>query len=402
MYYNIRKNVMNLGDFFVGKTHDELASFVGSILLDNIRTEKEGWKQIFSTDIFRVGDWDWPRPDYVLLDNEKDLSYANEFKPPKQTKREYLTGLGQTIAYLQKHDYAGIILPKYADDGFPISKYISDILNGDEFKHLPISVIEYDEDNLTKDEIKIIKSISEERQRKPIAKNDNSVSKTFWCFWRDASHYEVYELLKLSDKYNDKKGDIYTDYIYKEFYDMLINGETKMWDGKSRCKKPSASSKKSEKQNYKISLFHLGLWSQSEGRLTIKGYKLLTIGKIYGPDSKKFMDYLSYLILIDGKHLQLINEVEEYQRSVSKEVLNNRNSYYVNLDIYLENKGYIGKRKPTAITTNAKGSSIRDEPKLWNHLGLVNSKNTRYFVNGFGIQFNWNKISELLLNNYEL
>lgn len=386
---------------FLGKTHDELASFIGSVLLDNVRAEKDKWKQIFSSDICRVGDWDWPRPDYVLADNVKGVTYANEFKPPKQNKREYLTGLGQAIAYLQKHDYSGLILPKYADDGFKICEYILNILENDEFKHLPISLIEYDEDDLSSDSIRLLKSIDTERGSTPINKRESSVTKTFWCFWRDASHYEVYELLRLADKYNDEVGDIYTNFVYEEFYQMLVSKKTKMWDGTPRTKKYSIASKKSEKQNYKISLFHLGLWSQSEGRLTVKGYKLLTIGKIYGANSKKFIDYLTYLILIDGRHLQLIHEFENFQRDTDIVSLK-RNEYFISLDSYLESKGFIGKRKPTAITTNAKGSYIRDETKLWNHLGLIYNQNKRYFFEREGIRFNWNRISELLINDYEI
>lgn len=389
----------------MGKTHDELASITGGQLLDNIRLEKEDWKQVFSLDMHRVGDWDWPRPDYVLYDNANEVTYANEFKPPKQSKREYLTGLGQTMAYLQKHDYAGLILPKYSDDGFEISKYILNLLDSYEFNHLPISLIEYDEDNIETNpstSVNILKSITVERGSKPINKGQSSVSKTFWCFWRDASHYEIYELLKLADKYNDEEGDIYTQYVYEEFYDMMVNGKTKQWDGSSRNKKYSESSKKSEKQNYKIPLFHLGLWSQSEGRLTPKGYKLLTIGKIYGVNSKHFKDFLTYLLLIDGKHLQLINEITEYQRN-TEFLSENRNEFYLNLDTYLESKGFIGKRKPTAITTNAKVSYLRDEPKLWNHLGLIEKRNKKdYFYPKEGFKFNWNKITELLTNDYNI
>lgn len=36
---------------------------------------------------------------------------------------------------------------------------------------------------------------------------------------------------------------------------------------------------KSEKQNYKIPLVQLELWSRSEGRLTDLGFELLEIGK---------------------------------------------------------------------------------------------------------------------------
>lgn len=384
----------------MGKSHDDLASSVGRELLQNIRNEENDWKQVFTIDVHRVGDWDWPRPDYVIEDSTKNVTYANEFKPPKQNKREYLTGLGQAIAYLQKHNYSGLILPKKSDDGFEISQYICNILKSDEFINLPISLIEYDENLIETDPnaaVKILKSIEYERTSIPLSKSSSHVTKTFWCFWRDASHYEIFDLLKLSDKHNEESGDIYTEFIYDEFYDMLTTGKTKQWDGTPRRKTSSEASKKSEKQNYKIPLFHLGLWSQSEGRLTKQGYKLLTIGKLYGPDSKQFKDTLAYCLLTDGKHIQLINEIMLYQRSTT-EISDTSSDYYVNLDKYLDSKGFIGKRKPTARTTGAK-SYVRDEPKLWNHLGLLDKVNDKgYFFPGEGLRFNWTKITEILIN----
>ncbi|MDB8556552.1 hypothetical protein PNU17_12315 [Turicibacter sanguinis] len=384
------------------KTHDELATIVGTQLLSNIRDEKEEWKQIFSTNIFRVGDWDWPRPDYVLSDDENGVTYANEFKPPKQTKREYLTGLGQCMAYLQKHDYAGLMLPKYSDDGFKISEYVFKLLSSEEFCHLPISLIEYDENSIEIDpssSVKILKSINEVRGSNPINKSVSTVVKTFWCFWRDASHYEIYDLLKLADKYNDEEGDIYSNFVYPEFYHMLVSGNTKQWDGTGRKKKKSEKSRKSEKQNYKIPLFHLGLWSQSEGRLTAKGYRLLTIGKLYGANSKQFKDYLTYLLLIDGKHLQLIHEFVKFQNE-SIAIESKSKEFLLQVEEYFESKGHIGKRKPTAKTTNAKVTYLRDEPKVWNHLGLVLTKNKAYFFPNEGFKFKWDKITEILTNDY--
>ena len=197
----------------MGRLHDDLTTQCGDQILTKIRSADSQFKQVFSTSVTRDSDWGWPRPDYVLYDAVNKCKYAIEFKPTNQTKREYLCGLGQALAYLQKHMYSGLIVPTVADDGYKIADFIKDTMKAPEFKDVPFSLFEYDPKTLN---VKIIKKITKKRTAKklivPTAKTD-----TFWCWWRDASNYEVYDLLSLSFKYADKPGDIYTTYIYPEF-----------------------------------------------------------------------------------------------------------------------------------------------------------------------------------------
>lgn len=377
--------------------HDAMATAVGTAILQKIRHQNRNWKQIFSSSITRVGDWDWPRPDFVCNDSSIKATYALEFKPPRQSKREYLTGLGQSIAYLYKHNYAGLIIPKTADDGFLIGKYIKDVLNLKEFNKLPLSLFEYDETS-PESSVEIIRLINAKRDASSIHGPHIDI-KTFWSWWRDMSNYEVYRLLELSDAYRDEKGDIYSNNVFPKFYELLNSGKTLQWDGTPRKKK--GDSYQSEKQNYKIPLFQLGLWSQADGRLTLKGYKLLNLGKIYGPDGKEFIDYLTYILLIDGKHLELIREIYIFQKNNKGEIADKSVDYLLQLEKYLSDKGLIGARKPTAITTGAKHTYIRDEPKLWNKLGLLEKANSlEYFIPSRGYLFNWDRITEIIQEDY--
>ncbi len=377
----------------MGVLHDASATLYGDLILAKIRAADNAFRQIFSTSLIRTGDWDWPRPDYVCFDEELDATYALEFKPPFQSKREYLTGLGQSMSYLQKHTYAGLILPYLADDGFPIAKFIADTLRAPEFANVAISVFAYDYDNQC---IDILRPISKLRTFISAKKKADEV-KTFWCWWRDISHYELYDLLNLSFIFSDEPGDIYTAHIYPSFYKMMVDQKTRQWDGTPRSKTVSTASMKAEKQNYKIPLVQLELWSRSEGRLTDLGFTLLEIGKKYGPDSKKFFDFLAYLILVNGKHLDLINLVDKFQKS--KEAARSSKDFVIELDAFLSDNGCIGKRKPTAVKTGAKFSYMRDEMKLWNKLGfLYPYNNTSYFFPGEGYKFNWERITEVLIN----
>ena len=378
----------------MGALHDASASYYGDEILKRIKSADADFKQIFSTTIYRTGDWEWPRPDYVCYDDVLNETYALEFKPPFQSKREYLTGLGQSLSYLQKHAYSGLIVPYTSDDGFRIAEFINDTLKAPEFLGIPTSLYAYDH---KKRSVEILRPIETTRSIASTAlKGDNA--RTFWCWWRDLSHYELFDLLNLSFLYSENSGDIYTQYIYPEFYNMMVSGKTKQWDGTPRRKMASTASMKAEKQNYNIPLVQLDLWSRGEGRLTKAGYELLEIGKMYGPDSKKFLDRLGYLILVDGKHLELINSVNAFQKNTTL-IPAKSSDYVVELEKYLTDNGSIGKRKPTAVTTGKKISYIRDEPKLWNKLGLVELKSkTSYFFPNEGYHFDWERITDILVN----
>ena len=378
----------------MGELHDASATLYGDTILSKIRSADPDFKQVFSTALVRTGDWDWPRPDYVCFDEELKASYALEFKPPFQSKREYLTGLGQSLSYLQKHTYSGLIVPYKADDGFRIAEFISDTLHTPEFANVATSLFAYNYDDCT---IDILRPITSTRSVVTTTSSKAEEVKTFWCWWRDLSHYELYDLLNLSFIYSDFEGDIYTKYIYPQFYKAMVDKKTKQWDGTPREKSGSEASMKSEKQNYKIPLVQLELWSRSEGRLTERGFKLLEIGKKYGPNSKKFFDYLAYLILVNGRHLDLINLVEKFQKAFG--VARESKDHALSLELFLSDNGCIGKRKPTAVTTGAKNSYMRDEMKLWNKLGLLYAYNKRsYFFPGEGYKFNWERISEVLIS----
>ncbi len=381
----------------MGELHDVAATLYGDLILSKIRSADNDFKQVFSTSLIRTGDWDWPRPDYVCLDEELDATYALEFKPPFQTKREYLTGLGQSLSYLQKHTYSGLILPYTADDGFPIAEFVSNTLHSPEFENVATSLYAYDHNNQS---INILRPISALRTLVTPKKITESV-KTFWCWWRDLSHYELYDLLNLSFVFSDEPGDIYTNHIYPTFYKMMVDKKTRKWDGRPRSKTASTASMKAEKQNYKIPLVQLELWSRSEGRLTNLGFTLLEVGKKYGANSKKFFDFLTYLILVNGKHLDLINIVDKFQKMT--DISQSSKDHTIALELFLTDNGCIGKRKPSAIKTGAKNSYMRDEMKLWNKLGLLYSYNrTSYFFPNEGYKFNWERITDVLINGKQI
>lgn len=383
----------------MGANHDILADKAGRAIIHKIVNRVDNWGQIFSGNLNKVGDFSWPRPDYVCYDYDLSQSLAFEFKPPNHPKREYLTGLGQTLSYLEKHHYSGIILPTTVE-GYNIAQHLTNVLSLDVFARHYITVIGYDERTLESDplnSIQLFKTIGHERTGEIIS---SDISQTYWCWWRDISHFEVFQLLCLLDNYSVHTGDIYSTLAWPEFWRLMVAGQTRNWEGTGRVKTDSERNRNSEKQNYKIPLFQLGLIEPSEGRLTAVGYKLISIGKIYGIDSSIFIDYLTKLVLIEGKHLILIQDLEEYKNTASEESLSNSTQFRKDFETYLDENNSIGARKEGRRTTGNKESYIRDELKLWNKLGLLKNNGTRYFVEGRGIEFNWSRITDILTKDF--
>ena len=179
---------------------------------------------------------------------------------------------------------------------------------------LPIGVIAYDKSGATITLRKFVFSTT-------IAKNRTmKEQKSYWCWWRDSSHYEFATLLRLSQKYDSEKGDIYTKKVYPEFFELMISRKTKKWDGSPREKTFSQSSFKAEKQNYKIPMCQLGLWDVETGHITEKGEALLEVADHFGDDSREYFNALAKLILIDGKHLDLVKDLDDFQKN-SPEVI---------------------------------------------------------------------------------
>ncbi|OZV68416.1 hypothetical protein [Winogradskyella aurantia] len=383
----------------MGANHDLLADKAGRAIVSKIVNRVDNWGQVFSDNLNKAGDFSWPRPDYVCFDYDLDQSVAFEFKPPNHSKREYLTGLGQTLSYLEKHHYSGIILPTFVE-GYNIAQHLTNILSLDVFSRHYISVIGYNERTLESDplnSIQLFKPIEHERTGEIVTEH---INETYWCWWRDISHYEIFTLLNLLDKYASEPGDIYTNNAWPEFWRLMVNGQTRTWEGAGRTKTDNETNYRSEKQNYKIPLFQLGLIEPSEGRLTAEGYKLISIGKIFGIESSLYMDYLTKLVLIEGKHLILIQDLEDYKTRANSASLANSTQFRKDFETYLDENNSIGQRKEGRTTTGNKESYIRDELKLWNKLGLLKTRGTRYFTVGRGIEFNWARITEILTKDF--
>lgn len=358
------------------------------IIVDSMISELTRDSNVWSS-FRRIATWNTSYVDYAFQDTVSQrnvaLIFVNQFESVDDIK-------SKAIIVLNSFDSTLIC---FSSELINEANIFVDYLDDESLTVLPIGIAVYD----NKLKCKIIKQIRFNKDR--IIKRSSNEQKSYWCWWRDSSHFEVAALLKLSICYDDKQGDIYSEYVYPEFYNMMIDGKTKKWDGTPRKKSFSTSCYSAEKQNYKIPMCQLGLWDAKTGHITIKGRKLYSVVEKYGEESKEFFFSLAKMILVDGKHLDLIKDLDEFQKSCPELIPETSAEFFVMFDDYMLKKNSMGTRKPTAVTTGAKKAYVRDEPKLWNKLGIMKMQSSfRYFKPFKGIEFDWNKINEILLSNY--
>ena len=364
--------------------HTYMAHRVEKILLEHIRSSRAPWLNSLlspKTTLWQ-GMADWPRPDIAFEDSSMSAALALEFKPPNQPKREYVTGLGQALTYLNDFTFAGLIMPEVAADGFRIADYIKDMFSG-LLLAMPVLLLSYQKDPARFTVLRDLQA----RQNPPQSIPKGVGRTVFWGYWRDLSNHDLLTLLDLMGRKS-----VSADKAFDVFWRRLATtGRARTWEGNVRKKKFGAPDS-SEKLNARLAMRHAGL-VDNHGDMTAAGYGLLNTGRIYGADSVAFMEELARQVLIAGRHLDLMFWVDEKTRSIPRNQRGTAPKYYRALDLQLARDGVISAPSPAA----AKQHFIRDEPKLWNKLGLlVKANSSQYFHHGHGLAFDWRKIISVL------
>jgi hypothetical protein len=374
----------------MGITHNQLAHGTNALLLSQLRNSQAPWAtaRLTTNSRYWQGVADYPKPDGAFEDRTTNASLALEFKPPGQPKREYITGLGQALSYLRSFEYSALVVPELAYDGFRIADYLGGLLQESYAAELPIALFSYQCDPSDATDLRAIVTL---RERKvALAQIPKGVGReVFWGYWRDLSQYEVQWLLELVDS-----GPRRTfEETFENFWSKYpTKGRAKTWEGGFRKRKSkNAPGFKAEERNDFYSLLHSGLINR-DGSLTETGYELLHLGKVYGPESVAFKYYLARQILDEGRHLELIFWIDETQRNISRQRKRTAAQFYAALDRELFNAGVIPH-----VPSGAKTTFLRDEPKLWNKLGLlIHSAGNSYFHPGIGLVFNWRAIIDIM------
>lgn len=379
-------------------THDVLAYAVATEAVRRVRAGLLPWNTIFSADSYVTSSRVWPVPDFVLFDTTRRLTVGAEFKPPQQSKREYLTGLGQAVAYSRDFNYGLLILPRIADDGYPIADHVRQVLTQQTLANVPVGILVYDPGGLSPHN-PVFEELHFFSARGDSPSEPAVLDQSFYAKWREISPQEMYLLLSFSyDEMRTPSTMVGTirDRAFNRLWSEIQAGTVRHWAGDIRHY--SIGTKVGVSKNYRNFMFHVG-WTEAGGALTKEGLETLHVGSLYGAASRPFLDAVAKSALIAGKHLILFNAISEFQDRLAG--VPDEPTWLHSLEEFLEDKGLL-KRNPARGAAAVAGSArqfLKAEKQFWKKLELIIPRGptgARVFHPGRGFIFNWARITALL------
>lgn len=404
--------------------HHVMAKATTDAILHNFKTNTWSYNGSCGTDFYRVGtSADFPSPDAAFYDPTNKFLASFEFKPPTETKRGMLTGVGQSIAYLKSCDLAYLISPRVID-GFDMGNFLTDLYSNQISDKVPVGLIIYDNNNPTN--LTLAHNVDSLTTGALIGTRAPAVDR-FWAKHQDMPVALFHLLLHY---YYLKKVGLITGDAYEACWkermlpaDLLENftprpvlDVTGTEIKTLRQAKPLTFMEKkipaikkahpgntaewirlvshdidttftgdnmynSLRKNFVTFLKHIQV-IDSEGNLTDSGFNLYHCGLTNGPTSKVFTDYFTREVLTSGHHLDLLLDIDSIKQSNPDKSLDEVLSM---MEADYEEKGYI-KRNPNRISGEQSNTAfLKYEKILWQALGLMD--------NSYNIQ--WRKITEI-------
>lgn len=409
--------------------HHLLAKTTTDSILGKFKTEE--WKCCngIGKNFFRVTtEASFPAPDATFYDESLKFLVSFEFKPPTETKRGILTGVGQSIAYLQDANISYLIAPERLED-YDLGSYLADLFEKQIYGKIPSGLILYKNDH--PEDVRLVCDISTELGESSKTKNIKAKGITTSRFWAKHQDLPIPLFHLLLHCYFLKKSHTIKEDGFKYCWNNYLISPTILsdfqptvvYDCSNQIIKTPAGNKnlmmlekilkktdslgfekresiikheidtefsgdnmfQSYKKNFVTFLKHLKA-IDSEGELTDNGFKLYHLGLAHSPNSKVFKDYFTKEVLTTGHHLDLLLDLDSTLRSNTN--ISFKESLQLMEETY-ETKGFL-KRNPNR--RSGKASSVgflKYECILWRSLGLlVQNAANHYFVN-------WKAITEI-------
>jgi hypothetical protein len=416
---------------------------VGKEVVDHILKKfKEGkWKCLkdeedmedVGKDFYRTGTpKTHPSPDHAFADDTNKIMVTFEYKPPLEKKRGVLTGLGQAIAYLNKSDISYLVIPKKLDTGYDIESQMTEIIGRQIVGNLPMGLIVFDNDVPSK--ISMIHNVDSLLDRDKVKQKYTG---RFWAKYVDLPiplfhlilHY--YYLVKIKEREGDPLALCWTERMLKsssletltpnvikdtndEIIRTMDDSKDKMYFDKKFAKanqltgqertdeiaqimKDSRTDVQGDNtynsvmgKNIKPFLEHLGVIG--DGELTDLGVKLYHLGLTNGPKSKIFRDYFLKCVLEQGRHLDLIFDLERLCKKYRGEKTTDQIRSIMEEEY--EANGMV-KRNPNRVVGEESNTPfLKDNFILWGTRG--NALGIKEKIEGKpDLAFNWEKITEV-------
>lgn len=401
--------------------HHILAKTTTDAVLEKFKNTEWVYADGHGKNFFRVGtSASFPSPDASFYDPDNDVLASFEFKLPTETKRGILTGVGQSIAYLQECNIAYLVAPQKLED-YNLGEYLTDLYSSQLNNKIPVGLILYDNNN--PEQVSLVQNVNNISKQKSDKKSKPKIDR-FWAKHQDLP-VPLFHLI-LHCYYLKKTGMISGDPFAYCFSNMLIPKnvlndfktapvlditgnpiitlggrkkitflEKKLNDTAGETKERRLEILKTEidteligdnyynsiRKNFVTFLKHIQV-VDSENNLTESGFKLYHLGLVNGPTSRIFYDYFTKEVLTTGHHLDLIFDFDMLKQ---KEKSCTVEEVFKKLELEYENKGYIKRNPNRKVGKESKVKFLKYERILWKALGLIDANNA----------IQWKKITEI-------
>jgi len=374
-----------------------------------------------------------PSPDHAFADDANKIMVTFEYKPQTESKRGVLTGLGQSVAYLNKSDISYLVIPeKLVENAYDIELQMKEIFEKQIVGNLPVGLIVYDNDDSSK--VSMIHNADSLLDRDKVKQKYTG---RFWAKYVDLPiplfhlilHY--YYLVKIKEREGDPLALCWTERMLKssslttltpndikdtnkEIIRTMDDSKNKMYFDKkfakakrltgqkrideiAKIKKDARTDISSDNtynsvmgKNIKPFLEHLGV--VGDGELTDLGVKLYHLGLTNGPKSKIFRDYFLKCVLEQGRHLDLIFDLERLCKKYrGKKTTDQIRSI---MEKEYEANGMVKRNQGRAVGAESNTPFLKDNFILWgtrgNALGIKEKTEGKP-----DLAFNWEKITEV-------
>jgi len=370
-----------------------------------------------------------PSPDHAFADDTNKIMLTFEYKPQTESKRGILTGLGQSIAYLNKSDISFLVIPKkLVENDYDIELAMKAIFEKQIVGKLPIGLIVFDNDYPSK--VSMIHNVDSLLGRKKV---EQKYSGRFWAKHQDLpiSLFHLILHYYYLKKTNQEKGDALANCWKQKLFQSKslrtlnptdvkdVRGEViKTVSGKKNIRFMEKNLAKARKlvgksrvdaiaklkndantdfngdnyynsvmtKNFLTFLQHVGVVADKD--LTDYGVKLYHLGLTNGPNSKIFRDHFLKCVLEEGRHLDLIFDLEKLcnvhrGKKTTEEIKKLMEKEY-------EDKGMVKRNPHRIVNSTSKTGLFKYEFILWNSLSVTEKTKGKP-----DLAFNWKKITEV-------
>lgn len=400
--------------------HHVLAKTTTDAVLLKFKTAQWNYGNGNGSAFYRVGtSAEFPSPDAAFYDPNNKIIASFEFKPPTETKRGILTGVGQSIAYLQSSNISFLVAPNRLEN-YNLGAYLTDLYVGQIAGRVPCGLILYDNNNP--------ENVSMAQGVEIIAPNAVRRTPTVDRFW--AKHQDLpipllhlilhYYYVAKTNRGNGEdpfavcfskefitetvlsdflpkpsildlsgnpirtvagtKNIVHLDKILSKARALALTDRNAAYDRVAQAINTSFVGDNyynSIRKNYLSFMKHIRL-IDSENTLTDMGFMLYHLGLVNGPTSKVFIDYFTREVLTTGHHLDLILDIDSLRQSHSSW---NMDKILSQMETDYEEKGFIKRNPNRQRAAQSSVEFLKYERILWNSLGLVDNAGTVQWKN---------------------